>query len=157
MLHNLSEPAIEDYIGTYQAVASEASGRQFRKGEKVCLVRDVYVAPTDAEARADVEEYMMEYVDFFTPFGFLAALTFPGEPQPKREEVTWDLLQERATIHGSPEYCARRLVETVRKFPVDVLTIHIHPPQHEKRVRCMELFAREVWPKVKSLVPAETS
>lgn len=151
MVHNLSNAMLEQVLTNYQNVASETLSRQLRKGENVALFRDVYVAPTDAEARQDIEDYVLEYVRFFGNFGFFQALVRPGEDVPSLEQVTWEMLQDQLTVHGSPEYCTQRLAATLEQFPVDVLALHIQSPDHEKRLRSLELFAKEVRPALEAM------
>ncbi len=148
LLHGLPFPAIDEYLRLYQET-SKAAGRDLRFGENVGLVRDVYVAPTDGDARAASEQFMREFWKLYP--GFFAKLVPPGEPRPDFDNAEWETMRRLHLIHGSPGYCVQRLTEVLERFPVEQLIIHTYPSGHAGRLRSLELFASKVRPELEKV------
>jgi alkanesulfonate monooxygenase SsuD/methylene tetrahydromethanopterin reductase-like flavin-dependent oxidoreductase (luciferase family) len=119
------------------------------------VTKHVYVAPTDAEAEADVEGPEMWYRD-----AFVRSLSTDGlqglhpsvyeqahQAQDRLRAQTWQFLRDEALIIGSPETVARKVAELDR-VGVGELACWMNfggiPP--DKARRSMRLFAEEVMP-----------
>jgi len=118
--------------------------------------RQIYVAPTDAQALAEAKDAEMWYQDSLRRFqvperiedthpslhaGFRAAAE-------RFAKVTWEGLVAETLAFGSPDTVARH-IETMREMGVGQLLCWMNfggLPQDKIR-RSMELFAREVMPR----------
>jgi alkanesulfonate monooxygenase SsuD/methylene tetrahydromethanopterin reductase-like flavin-dependent oxidoreductase (luciferase family) len=115
----------------------------------------VYVAPTDDEARAEAKHALWFY--------HLLATLVPGAPGrsevPKGYEdyplnpdvlanLTLDDVWERGTAFGSPERVIEQFKRYMHELGADHFIIQMRSGglEHEKIMRSMELFAREVMP-----------
>tara|TARA_B100000315_G_scaffold193622_1_gene184161 strand:+ start:624 stop:1697 length:1074 start_codon:yes stop_codon:yes gene_type:complete len=115
----------------------------------------VYVAPTDEEAKAETKHALWFY--------HLLGSLVPGAPG--REEVpkgyekypmdpealanlTLDDVWERGTAFGSPERVTEILKTYMHKLGVDnfIIQMRIGGLEHDKVMRSMDLFAKEVMP-----------
>jgi alkanesulfonate monooxygenase SsuD/methylene tetrahydromethanopterin reductase-like flavin-dependent oxidoreductase (luciferase family) len=115
----------------------------------------VYVAPTDEEAKAETEHALWFY--------HLLGSLVPGAPG--REEVpkgyekypinpealaklTLEDVWERGTAFGSPERVIEILKLYMRKLKADniIVQMRIGGLEHDKVMRSMDLFAKEVMP-----------
>lgn len=124
-------------------VYAEVSGRP--PGDGVALLRDVIVAPTDAEAMALWSEGpLFGFQSWFSPFGFDRGL-----PHPDTGEMP-DMLGEGLALVGSPDTVARQLERLLGRLPCRWLFCwewNSLVPDDALR-RSMELFATEVLPKL---------
>ena len=126
------------------------------------VTKHVYVAPTDAEARADAEAPEMWYRDAFirslSPDGIagLHPSVYEGAQAmiTRLRSQTWDDLLESALFIGSPETVAQKIVE-LEEAGVGELACWMSfgglPP--EKVRRSMRLFAEEVVPRFRRAGP----
>jgi alkanesulfonate monooxygenase SsuD/methylene tetrahydromethanopterin reductase-like flavin-dependent oxidoreductase (luciferase family) len=119
--------------------------------------RQIYVAPTDAEAFADAREPEMWYQESFRRF-VLPERIEDAHPslQPgfrtlaeRLGHVSWEsLLRDRTLIFGAPDTVAEH-IEAMRRLGVGQVLCWMNfgglPP--DKIRRSMELFAREVMPR----------
>jgi len=123
------------------------------------LVR-TYVAPTDAEARAETKHVVWYY-------HLLGSLVpgAPSLPSPASYEaypdaarrlsaVSEDEVWERGSCFGSPERVAGMLKRYLYRTGMNhiALEMRIGGLEHRKVMRSMELFAREVMPEVRAAV-----
>jgi alkanesulfonate monooxygenase SsuD/methylene tetrahydromethanopterin reductase-like flavin-dependent oxidoreductase (luciferase family) len=122
--------------------------------------RQIYVAPTDAEAFAEAREPEMWYQGAFRKFVIPERIE-DAHPslQPgfrslaeRLDRVTWEsLLRDRTLIFGSPDTVAAH-IEQMREMGVGQVLCWMNfgglPP--DKVRRSMELFAREVMPHFRS-------
>jgi alkanesulfonate monooxygenase SsuD/methylene tetrahydromethanopterin reductase-like flavin-dependent oxidoreductase (luciferase family) len=142
------------YVGALRA-AGHAESTVADLLSRWVVSKHVYVAPTDAEARADAEGPERWYLDAF------ARSIRPDELRGISESVRaaatasaarigtlqWDKLVEESLLIGSPETVRRKVAE-LKAAGVGELLCWMNfgglPP--EKARRSMELFAREVLP-----------
>jgi probable LLM family oxidoreductase len=107
-----------------------------------------YVAESDAQARADLFE---PWRDMRNRIG--AERGWP--PTTARE---FEQEAESGSLYvGAPETVARRIATTVRALGLARFTMKYSAGTlaHEKSMRCIELFGREVMPRVRELVRAQ--
>ncbi len=128
---------------------------------EVDVVRMAYVAPTDAQARAESEEGIVRHMT-----SFLGGDTkgYLGEVSKKSGDnaFTYESLAASTILHGSPETVIRG-IELLAKSGVTSLMIHYPPYYGPERISAMlRLFAKEVLPVIRHLgqkpaFPAATS
>lgn len=109
-----------------------------------------YVADTDEQARADLFE---PWRDMRNRIG--AERGWP--PTTMRE---FESEAESGSLYvGSPDTVARRIADTVRAMGIQRFTIKYSAGtlSHEKMLRCIELYGREVIPRVRTLLTAASS
>jgi alkanesulfonate monooxygenase SsuD/methylene tetrahydromethanopterin reductase-like flavin-dependent oxidoreductase (luciferase family) len=125
--------------------------------DQLFLVR-TYVAPTDAEARAETKHVVWYY--------HLLGSLVPGAPSLPRPQsyeaypeasrrlsaVTEEDVWERGSSFGSPERVASMLKRYLHRTGMNhiALEMRIGGLEHRKVMRSMELFAREVMPEVRA-------
>jgi alkanesulfonate monooxygenase SsuD/methylene tetrahydromethanopterin reductase-like flavin-dependent oxidoreductase (luciferase family) len=143
------------YVATLQKAgrsAAEIAALLARWG----VSRQIYVAPTDAEALAETRAAEMWYQEAFCKF-LIPERIEESHPtlQPgframaeRLSKITWEGLVAETLAFGSPETVARH-VEEMRQMGVGQLMCWMNfggLPQDRVR-RSMELFAREVMPR----------
>lgn len=121
------------------------------------LVREVYVAEDDEQARRDVEAHVLYiYREQYTQWGALGEWTAEGRYRrlhdPQDPALTWDRLRRDRFVVGDPLTCARELCRYRDTLGTDYLIARMHFPglAQAKVLRSMELFAREVLPRCDS-------
>ena len=150
-----SLPAVEtigEHVALYRRHMPEAPAPLNRNpafGE-VDVVRMVYVAPTDAQAKAESQEGIVRHMKSFLSGGGTGR--YLGEVTEKREDRDFDYDHLAATtlLHGSPDTVIRR-IEEFRAVGASSIMLH-YPPYYgvEKTLAMLRLFAREVLPHVQT-------
>lgn len=135
----------------YRARLAEASAQD--RANPACglidVARWVYVAETDAKAKADSEEGLLRHLKHF--FGGHQA-GYLGQVSKGKDSVAsaldYDTLARSTIIHGSPATVTARIEELKAKTGLTSLMLH-YPPWYgtEKAKASLELFAREVMPR----------
>jgi alkanesulfonate monooxygenase SsuD/methylene tetrahydromethanopterin reductase-like flavin-dependent oxidoreductase (luciferase family) len=161
MLNSVLTGPVEQILASRDTYVSELRRHGRTDAEVAGLLRDwgvsrqIYVAPTDAQALAEAKDAEMWYQDSLRRFiiperiedthpslqpGFRAmAERFSG--------VTWEKLVAETLAFGSPDTVARH-IETMRAMGVGQVLCWMNfggLPQDKIR-RSMELFAKEVMP-----------
>jgi alkanesulfonate monooxygenase SsuD/methylene tetrahydromethanopterin reductase-like flavin-dependent oxidoreductase (luciferase family) len=128
------------------------------------LVR-TYVAPTDAEARAETRHVVWYYHLLGSLVPGAPALPSPASyeayPEASRRlsAVGEDEVWERGSCFGSPERVAAMLKRYLRRTGTNhiALEMRIGGLEHGKVMRSLELFAREVIPEVRAAAEASAA
>jgi alkanesulfonate monooxygenase SsuD/methylene tetrahydromethanopterin reductase-like flavin-dependent oxidoreductase (luciferase family) len=144
-------------IAHYRENLAQASteGRANPGFGQVDIARWVYVAETDAKAKRDSEEGLLRHLQHF--FGGHQS-GYLGQVSQGKDSVAgaldYDTLARSTIIHGSPSTVVERIAELRAKTGLSSLMLH-YPPWYgtEKAKASLELFAREVIPRVRP--PAE--
>ncbi len=117
------------------------------------VIRDVYVAPTDAEARHCAIDGMMGrcWREFLLPLYLHMGLgpLLKVDPSMSDRALTLDYLCDQVWIVGSPETVARRLRlldEELGGFGTLLITSYDCRDEREPWSRCLRLLSREVLP-----------
>jgi alkanesulfonate monooxygenase SsuD/methylene tetrahydromethanopterin reductase-like flavin-dependent oxidoreductase (luciferase family) len=115
------------------------------------VARWVYVAETDAKAKRESEEGLLRHLGHF--FGGHQAGYLGQASQGKgsiASGLDYDTLARSTIIHGSPATVAARIAELKEKTGLTSLMLH-YPPWYgtERAKASLELFAREVMPRVR--------
>lgn len=143
---------IAAHIDTYRSHMKEAVAPYNRNpafGE-VDVARLVYVAPTDAQAKADSAEGVVRHVRSFVSGG---TGRYFGEVTAERDDnaLSYDNLVDSTILHGSPDTVIRK-IEAFRAVGATSIMLH-YPPYYgpERTSQMLRLFAREVLPHVQAL------
>ena len=112
----------------------------------VDVARYVYVAETDAKARAESEAVILRHQSHFASSltsGYLGTVASPGA-----KSRDYDTLSRDIILHGSPATVIEKLERLRDMTGLGSLMLHYPPWYGEKRAMAsLELFAREVMPK----------
>ena len=148
-----SLPALEkigEHIETYRRYMPEVRvplDRNPAFGE-VDVVRMVYVAPTDRQAKEESAEGLVYHMKSFLSGGGTGR--YLGEVTEKRDDSQFDYDHLAATtvLHGSPDTVIRRIHE-FGKIGATSIMLH-YPPYYgpERTLAMLRLFAKEVLPHV---------
>jgi len=130
----------------YQEEAN-AVGRKLEPGEGLGVLRDVFVADSDAEA-LELWRQAGAFVGaaWFAPFGFHTVLTEPG----RVERITpQEMLDSGLVLAGTPDTVSRQLETILDGTPVRWLFAWTYNgvTPHDKVLRSIELFATKVLPR----------
>ncbi len=124
------------------------------------IAREVYVAKTDAQAREEVLNgpIARAYTDYmFNVLKSLGAVDlYKDDPDMPDEALTAEYVCDKIWVVGSPDTVTEKLqtlYHDVGGFG-KVLQIQYTSDPWDKWQNCMELFAKEVMPNLKDLVPA---
>ncbi|MGE5511447.1 MAG: LLM class flavin-dependent oxidoreductase [Bacteroidota bacterium] len=118
----------------------------------VNVARWVYVAETDAKAKADSEEGLIRHLKHFfggQTSGYLGQTSKGSDSVASRLE--YDSLAKSTILHGSPKTVMERIKLLREATGLDSLMLH-YPPWYgtEKAKASLELFAKEVAPHFKA-------
>ncbi|MEM7540617.1 MAG: LLM class flavin-dependent oxidoreductase [Pseudomonadota bacterium] len=130
-----------------QEAAAEA-GYDYGFGQGMAMTREIIIADTDEEAeRLARDAGSFIWNEFFTAFGFGAAVAAPGEG-PWDPPATFESISERGlVIHGSPDTVNRKLEALFKALPVDYFwNFHYNHMPHKALMRSIELATEQVWP-----------
>lgn len=113
----------------------------------VDIARWVYVAETDARARAESEAGIMRHLEHFASghtSGYLGTVSEGGATR----ERTYDTLCRDIILHGSPQTVIAKIEELAAMTGASSIMLH-YPPWYgvERALASLELFAREVMPR----------
>ncbi len=110
------------------------------------IARWVYVANSDAQAKADSEKGLLHHLKNFMSKGTAGYLGRVSEKD-MAVELDYDQLAETTIMHGSPDTVIRRLKELRAATGATSLLLH-YPPYYgnEKALASIRLFAEEVIP-----------
>jgi alkanesulfonate monooxygenase SsuD/methylene tetrahydromethanopterin reductase-like flavin-dependent oxidoreductase (luciferase family) len=111
---------------------------------------EVYVAPTDAQAKAESAEGVVRHVKSVVSNGtgrYFGAVTAERDDN----ALSYDNLVGSTILHGSPETVIRK-IEAFRAVGATSILLH-YPPYYgpEKTSQMVRLFAKEVSPHVQAL------
>jgi len=106
--------------------------------------RFIYVAESQEQATADTRDTLMRFIhrDNSVIRDFLML------PQ---DQITYELLLNEVCIFGDAEHCTWRLRELVQQVDLRhlILTFNYFTIEHEKCLKSMQLFVREVMPELR--------
>lgn len=118
-----------------------------RPGRRAAL-RNLYVAPTHDQAVREAAPYLTASYQMFSSWGLFRDVLA------EQPDVDYELAARRAII-GDPDEVAQQVVDFVTEAGVSELLIRMQwmgmPDSHVRA--CLELFAAQVLPKVRSALP----
>ena len=140
----------------YKTSHDESFGSDIRLGAKMAVVRDTFVADSEAEARRIAEEACLGSLNFANWRGPRIYLD-PGEILDSEKEaslkktITYDFAAPRALMFGSPEQVADRIVELAEETGIDHLMFKCGWPglAHEHTMGSIHRLSEEVLPLVR--------
>jgi alkanesulfonate monooxygenase SsuD/methylene tetrahydromethanopterin reductase-like flavin-dependent oxidoreductase (luciferase family) len=117
---------------------------------KIDIARWVYVAETDAQARADTEHGIVKHISHFMS-GATAGYLGNVSEKSRVDTLTYDDLNANTLLHGSPETVVSKLKHLQQKTAMTSLLLH-YPPYygHEKTMKSLRLFAEKVMPEFRA-------
>jgi alkanesulfonate monooxygenase SsuD/methylene tetrahydromethanopterin reductase-like flavin-dependent oxidoreductase (luciferase family) len=139
-------------VKTYRAALSENPSNGMRHNlayGEIDVARWVYVAETDAKAKADSEEGILRHFSHFDgkqTVGYLGVVSQGGGGA--SEGSRYDDLCRHTIIHGSPKTVTEKIAEMQQRTGCTSMMLH-YPPYYgtERTLASLTLFAEEVMPK----------
>ncbi|WP_258348789.1 LLM class flavin-dependent oxidoreductase [Saccharopolyspora gregorii] len=140
--------ALKDRFQLYRDSA-QAAGRDLALGEGIGLVRDVFVADTMEQARAQFEEALLTSYKWITHWRGLGNLMEAGEELTDAHELSFEFLEQRNLLVGTPEHVAGKIEELQEELNLEHLLLWTTHPglRHEHAMRSLELFTEKVMPR----------
>jgi alkanesulfonate monooxygenase SsuD/methylene tetrahydromethanopterin reductase-like flavin-dependent oxidoreductase (luciferase family) len=159
-LDSLLEDCRRD-VAFYRGVAREAG---FAPVPRLCLTREVFVAPTDAEARREAKPYLLQYWNLWGRFTqFLEKGQVPASfdswyaRAPRLFAMSFDdLVESGMVLAGSPESVARQILRHGEALDLAMLVCAFQygAMPHDLVMRSLKLFGEQVMPAVRAAAPA---
>ena len=139
---------IHERCKVYAEVRSKREGRPFRLGEDQAVLRNTYVAGSMEEAKRDAEEGILSIFQYNDPYRGTQVFLNPGEKADPDTKLSWDFLEPRALLVGSPEHIIERLEEHQEICGLDEILVGYahHRVSQKKTLKNLELFATKVMP-----------
>jgi alkanesulfonate monooxygenase SsuD/methylene tetrahydromethanopterin reductase-like flavin-dependent oxidoreductase (luciferase family) len=139
---------IHERCKVYAEVRGKREGRPFRLGEDQAVLRNTYVAGSMEEAKRDAEEGILSIFQYNDPYRGTQVFLNPGEKADPDTKLSWDFLEPRALLVGSPEHIIERLEEHQEICGLDeILVGYAHQRVSQKKtLKNLELFATKVMP-----------
>jgi alkanesulfonate monooxygenase SsuD/methylene tetrahydromethanopterin reductase-like flavin-dependent oxidoreductase (luciferase family) len=150
-----SVPELKNRLRIFKECWEAGTGQPIAMGARTAIVRDTFVAESEAEARRIAEEACMGSLNFANWRGPRIYLD-PGETLDAqteaalRKELTYDFVAPRALLFGSPDEVAARLIHLHRETSIEQVIIKCGWPglAHEHTMRSLRLLTQEVFPRV---------
>jgi alkanesulfonate monooxygenase SsuD/methylene tetrahydromethanopterin reductase-like flavin-dependent oxidoreductase (luciferase family) len=143
-----SADTLAKQIGFYRNHMKEAPAplNQNPAFGKIDIARWVYVAESDAQAKADSEQGIVKHISHFMS-GATAGYLGNVSEKNQVDTLTYDGLNANTLLHGSPETVVKKLKVFQQKTGMTSLLLH-YPPYygHEKAMKSLRLFAEKVMP-----------
>ncbi|MEM7541771.1 MAG: LLM class flavin-dependent oxidoreductase [Pseudomonadota bacterium] len=147
--------ALKEKFERYRETAEAASGQSLDPGARCGIMRDLFVAPSEKEARALAEEAVMGTLNFSNWRGPSIYLE-PGETLSEARraaleaELDFDFVNDRSLLFGTPDQVAEKMQELEGELGVEQVLLNCHWPglSHEATMRSMQLFVDEVVPQL---------
>lgn len=159
-LDSLLEDCRRD-IAFYRDIARE---KGHAPGPRLCLTRECFLAPTDAEARREAKPYLLQYWNLWGRFTqFLKAGQVPASfdswyaRAPRLFAMSFDeLVDGGMVLAGAPATVARQIVRHAETIDLAMLVcmFQFGSMPHDLVVRSLRLFTDEVMPAVKASLRA---
>lgn len=144
--------SLAEHIEFYRGCMAEAQAPYDQNPAfgRADVVRMVYVAPTDRQAKEESEAGITRHMKSFLGGG---AGRYLGDVAEKRgeDDFAYDKLANTTLLHGSPDTVIRR-IEQLRSLGVTSIMVH-YPPYYgpERTLAMLRLFAKEVLPHVQAV------
>ena len=130
----------------------------FSARPRFCLTREVYVAPTDDEARREAKPHLLEYWNLWGRFTqFVEAGQVPASFEawykraPRLAAMSFEELVEAGLVlAGSPETVARQILRHCAALDLAIFVgaFQLGSMPHAMVARSLRAFADEVMPRV---------
>jgi alkanesulfonate monooxygenase SsuD/methylene tetrahydromethanopterin reductase-like flavin-dependent oxidoreductase (luciferase family) len=159
-----SVKTIRKRLEIYKEAHDAASGGDIPLGAKTAIMRDTFVAESEAEARRIAEGPCMAALDFANWRGARIYLDPGEELAPELEaalkkKLTYSFVSERALLFGSPDDVVEKLWQLHQETNIEQVLFKCSFPglPHEHTMRCLNLIASEVIPRFRARVASRSS
>ncbi len=133
-------------------------------GARTAILRSTFVAESEKEAREIAGDAVMTGYNFSNWRGPGVFLN-PGEKldpdleESLKKELTFDFVNERSLLFGSPDDIVDKLMELWRETNIEQVVFNCASTgiPHEETMRSIRLLAEEVIPKVKARIETATA
>ncbi len=134
---------------------AQAAGFEVGPGERCGVMRDVFVAETEMDAKRLAGDAVMGTLNFSNWRGPSIFLN-PGEilsaslQSELEDQLDYDFVKPRCLLFGTPEQVADQMLELRNELNVEQVLVNCHWPglPHESTMRSMRLFVDEVMPRL---------
>ena len=139
-------------IGFYRTHLQEAPAPLNRNPAfgKIDIARWVYVAETDAQAKADTKDGIVKHIAHFMS-GATAGYLGNVSEKNRVDTLSYDDLDANTLLHGSPATVTKKLKSLEARTGMTSLLLH-YPPYygHDKAMKSLTLFAEKVMPEFRA-------
>lgn len=150
---------LRERLRIYKEAAEAATGTKVALGARTAIVRDTFVADSEAEARRIAGDACMQSLNFANWRGPRIYLD-PGETLDAeteaslRKQLTYDFVAPRALLFGSPDEVADKLLHLHAETNIEQVIFKCSFPglAHEHTMRSLRLLAEEVMPRLRRSV-----
>ena len=146
---------LKDRLGIYRDAYEEFHGKPIAFGAKTAIVRDTFVAESEAEARRIAEGPLMESLNFANWRGPRIYLDPGEEIAPELEadlkrEITYDFVRDRALFFGSVDEVVEKIKAFYEVTRMEQIIFKCTWPglPHTHQMNCLRLLAEEVLPRL---------
>jgi alkanesulfonate monooxygenase SsuD/methylene tetrahydromethanopterin reductase-like flavin-dependent oxidoreductase (luciferase family) len=148
--------ALKERLRIYKEAYEEATGQPIPFGARTAIVRDTFVAQSKADARRIAGDAVMSAMNFANWRGPRIYLD-PGETLDPaleaqlRKQLTFDFVDQRALLFGSPEDVHEKLEELRRETSIEQVIFKCSYPglEHRHTMQSMHLLIEEVLPRLR--------
>jgi alkanesulfonate monooxygenase SsuD/methylene tetrahydromethanopterin reductase-like flavin-dependent oxidoreductase (luciferase family) len=156
MMWRPSVRSLQERLRIYQEAYEEATGRSIALGARTAILRDTFVAASEAEARSIAEGPAMGALNFANWRGPKIFLD-PGETlAPEREaalkkELTYDFVASRSLFFGSPDEVTAKIEHLWRETHIDQVVFKCSWPglSHKHTLESIGRLATDVLPRLR--------
>lgn len=148
-------------LEVYKQTHDAANGGNIAIGAKTAIMRDTYVADSEAEARRIAEEACMGSLNFANWRGPRVFLDPGEELSPDLEaslkkQLTYEFVSDRALFFGSPDDVVEKLWQLHKETNIEQVMFKCAWPglPHEHIMRCLKRIATEVIPRFRARLAA---
>jgi alkanesulfonate monooxygenase SsuD/methylene tetrahydromethanopterin reductase-like flavin-dependent oxidoreductase (luciferase family) len=146
--------SLRERLRLYRDTARRTRGVDLPLGARTAIMRDTFVAESEADARRIAEDAMMGGLNFSNWRGPKIFLN-PGErltPEIEaqyKKKLTYDFVGERSVFFGSPDDILDKLEELDSETGVEQVVLKCSWPglAHEHTMRSVRLLTTEVLPR----------
>jgi alkanesulfonate monooxygenase SsuD/methylene tetrahydromethanopterin reductase-like flavin-dependent oxidoreductase (luciferase family) len=159
-----SVKAIRMRLDAYKEAHEAAGGGPIELGAKTAIMRDTFVADSEAEARRIAEGPCMEALNFANWRG-PSVFMDPGEkiaPELEaslKKKLDYSFVSERALFFGSPDDVVEKMWQLYKETNIEQIVFKCSWPglAHEHTMRCLNRIVSEVIPRFSARVAAAAS
>jgi len=151
-----SVATLKDRLRIYQEAYEEFHGVKIPFGAKTAILRDTFVAESEAEARRIAEESVMGSLNFSNWRGPRIFLD-PGETldseteESLKKHLPYDFVKDRALFFGSVDEVVDQIKYLYSETRMELINLKVNWPglDHEPCMANLNLLAKEVLPRVR--------
>jgi alkanesulfonate monooxygenase SsuD/methylene tetrahydromethanopterin reductase-like flavin-dependent oxidoreductase (luciferase family) len=149
--------SLKQRLRLYRDTAQRTRGIDLPVGARTAIMRDTFVAESEAEARRIAESSMMASLNFSNWRGPKIFLNPGEELTPEQEaqykkKLTYDFVGARSVFFGAPDHVLDKLEELDSETGVEQVVLKCSWPgmPHEHTMRSLRLLTTEVLPRFRA-------